>query len=198
MSFEEKVKAFGMTNMLIESDLDRLEGQFDVKLREIEGKPSDDAIIKGAYFPQFEQSLREEASSMAQSYELFYCLEKTIRKQIADLIEATKGSGWWDDPNVVPQQIHIDVKKRIQRERESGITPRSTDALDYTNFGELGEIIKANWSIFASIFNNIKAVEKVMFSLNTLRNPIAHCSLLAEDEKLRLELSLRDWFRLLE
>jgi hypothetical protein len=135
---------------------------------------------------------------MAKSYELFYCLEKTIRKQIADLLEATKGENWWDDQNVIPQQIHVEVKKRIQRERDSGITPRSQDALDYTNFGELGEIIKANWSIFASIFNNIKAVEKVMFSLNTLRNPIAHCSSLAEDEKLRLELSLRDWFRLLE
>jgi hypothetical protein len=86
----------------------------------------------------------------------------------------------------------------MQREREAGITPRSFDPLDYTNFGELGEIIKKNWSIFASIFNNVKAVEKVMFNLNTLRNPIAHCSLLAEDEKLRLELSLRDWFRLTE
>jgi hypothetical protein len=55
-----------------------------------------------------------------------------------------------------------------------------------------------NWAIFASVFNNIKAVEKIMFNLNTLRNPIAHCSVLAEDEVLRLELSLRDWFRLAE
>lgn len=55
-----------------------------------------------------------------------------------------------------------------------------------------------NWQLFASVFNNLKAVEKIMFNLNTLRNPIAHCSMLAEDEKLRLELSLRDWFRLAE
>ena len=88
------------------------------------------------------------------------------------------------------------MKKRIQREREAGITPRSLEPLDYTNFGELGEIIKKNWSLFASVFSNMKAVERVMSNLNTLRNPIAHCSMLAEDEKLRLELSLRDWFRL--
>lgn len=134
---------------------------------------------------------------MAKSYELFYCLEKTIRNQISDLLEAHKGADWWNDV-VVPQHIIGEVKKRIQREQESAITPRSMEPLDYTNFGELGEIIKANWAIFASIFNNIKAVEKVMFNLNSLRNPIAHCSLLAEDEKLRLELSLRDWFRLVE
>jgi hypothetical protein len=37
-----------------------------------------------------------------------------------------------------------------------------------------------------------------MFSLNTLRGPIAHCGLLAEDEVDRLKLSVKDWFRLLE
>ncbi|TFW35553.1 Swt1 family HEPN domain-containing protein [Massilia horti] len=196
MIFEDRIKAFGMTNMLIESDLDRLEDRFDVTLRDLSFGTSEQNSIAKAYFPQFEEKLRSEAAAMAKSYELFYCLEKTIRKQISDLLESTKGEDWWNDSNIIPQQIHIDVRKRIQRERESGITPRSQDELDYTNFGELGEIIKANWTVFASIFSNIKAVEKVMFSLNTLRNPIAHCSLLAEDEKLRLELSLRDWFRL--
>lgn len=197
MAFEDQVKSFGMTNLLIEADLDTLESKFSLKLRDTVAKEVDSNAIARAYFPQFEVSLRNEASSMAKSYELFYCLEKTIRKQISALLEATNGNHWWND-QVIPQQIFQDVKKRIQRERESAITPRSLEPLDYTNFGELGEIIKANWSVFASIFNNVKAVEKVMFNLNSLRNPIAHCSQLAEDEKLRLELSLRDWFRLVE
>ena len=72
------------------------------------------------------------------------------------------------------------------------------ESIDYTTFGELGEIIKSNWDLFGSIFNSKKAVEKVMANLNALRNPIAHCSLLAEDEVLRLRLSVRDWFRLME
>lgn len=185
-----------MTNMLLESDLENLERQYSLQLR-TQLNETDLNEIQEAYLPQFEQELRDEAATMAKSYELFYCLEKTIRKQISDLLSATKGVDWWKEPTI-PQQIVVDVKKRIQRESESGITPRSVDELDYTNFGELGEIIKANWSVFASIFNNMKAVEKVMFNLNSLRNPIAHCSLLAEDEKLRLDLSLRDWFRLAE
>jgi hypothetical protein len=197
MAFEDKVKAFGMTNMLIESDIDQIENIFSIKLRNEDAAEIGQTAIKQAYFPQFEESLRNEAATMARSYELFYCLEKTIRKQIVGLLEANRGTGWWND-KVIPPQIFIEVKKRMQRERESGITPRSVEPLDYTNFGELGEIIKANWQIFASIFSEIKAVEKVMFNLNSLRNPIAHCSVLAEDEKLRLELSLRDWFRLAE
>lgn len=197
MSFEDKVKAFGMTNMLLETDLDGIENKFEIELREKSDISEQVKDIERIYVPQFEDNLRKEAQYMARNYELFYCLEKTIRLQISELLEANEGSDWWNDTNV-PQHIVGEVKKRIQREREAGITPRSFDPLDYTNFGELGEIIKKNWSIFASIFNNVKAVEKVMFNLNTLRNPIAHCSLLAEDEKLRLELSLRDWFRLTE
>lgn len=195
MSFGDKVKSFGMTNMLIENDLDGIEKRFEISLRDSEQSTSTAKEIEETYFPQFEEALRKEADYMAKNYELFYCLEKTIRNQITGLLEDTHGEEWWNN-KVVPQHIVGEVKKRIQREREAGITPRSMEPLDYTNFGELGEIIKKNWSIFASVFSNIKAVEKVMFNLNTLRNPIAHCSMLAEDEKLRLELSLKDWFRL--
>ena len=78
------------------------------------------------------------------------------------------------------------------------MTPRSTDLIDYTTFGELGEIIKSNWDLFGSLFSSKKAVEKVMSSLNSLRGPIAHCSGLAEDEIVRLRLAVRDWFRLME
>jgi hypothetical protein len=151
--------------------------------------------IEEVYFPQFEEALRKEAVYMAKNYELFYCLEKTIRNQISDLLEDIHGNTWWND-KIIPKQIVAEVKVRMKREIETGVTPRSSEPLDYTNFGELSEIIKKNWSLFASIFSNVRAVEKVMFNLNTLRNPIAHCSMLAEDEKLRLELSLKDWFRL--
>ena len=197
MAFERDVKSFGMTNMLIESEIDQLEQKLGFRLRNDSAKEDTQNEIEKAYFPQFAEALRMEAAEMARSYELFYCLEKTIRLQITELLKENKGADWWND-TVVPQHIFGEVKKRILRERESGITPRSTDQLDYTNFGELGEIIKANWSLFASVFNNIKAVEKVMSNLNSLRNPIAHCSVLAEDERLRLDLSLRDWFRLAE
>jgi hypothetical protein len=195
MSFGKKVKSFGMTNMLMENDLDGIEKRFDIQLRDKEVLSGTTKDIEETYFPQFTEALRTEAAYMARNYELFYCLEKTIRNQISSLLEDIHGEEWWNK-SVVPQHIVGEVKKRIQREREAGITPRSLEPLDYTNFGELGEIIKNNWSLFASVFSNMKAVERVMSNLNTLRNPIAHCSMLAEDEKLRLELSLRDWFRL--
>jgi hypothetical protein len=44
----------------------------------------------------------------------------------------------------------------------------------------------------------MRALERILGNLNTLRAPIAHCKALAEDEVTRLHLSLRDWFRQME
>jgi len=125
-------------------------------------------------------------------------LEKAIRILVSETIEtAEKTEDWWPTQRV-PQNIKTEVAARIQKELDAGVTRRSMDELDYTTFGELSGIITANWDVFGSLFTSRKAVEKVMASLNSLRGPIAHCSVLAEDEKVRLQLTVRDWFRLME
>ena len=184
-----------MTNMLLEADLDRIERDFDIDL----GRAHEpEKHIEDSYYPQFDQNLRAEASSMATHYQLFYCLEKTIRTLISDVfMSAENDENWWEK-DLVPENIKTEVKKRIKKEKEAAVTARSTDPIDYTTFGELSVIINSNWSLFGSVFNDIKAVGKVMSNLNSLRNPIAHCSPLAEDEVLRLELSLRDGFRIMD
>jgi hypothetical protein len=48
------------------------------------------------------------------------------------------------------------------------------------------------------MFSSQKAFTKIMTSLNMLRGPIAHCCPLAEDEVVRLQLTVKDWFRLME
>ena len=103
---------------------------------------------------------------------------------------------WWNTR--VPQQVKDEVKKRIKQESDAGVTIRSDDEIDYTTFGELSIIIKSNADLFGDIFTNPNGIDRVMSNLNTLRSPIAHCSKLAEDEELRLQISVRDWFRLME
>ena len=108
----------------------------------------------------------------------------------------------WVDPfpdGLTPfPNIGQEVQARITKEVDSGFSRRSFDKLDYTTFGELAVIIVSNWDVFGSIFSSRKAVERVLSNLNTLRNPIAHCAKLSEDEILRLQLTVKDWFRLME
>ena len=189
------VKVFGMTNHIAETELSKVEAELGLDLgRGLQRVDDHD----DTYYPQFEERVRRDAAEMARHYEIFYCLEKSMRKLVSETIESSPaGTAWWAS-GCVPPNIEKGVSDRMQREKDTGVTPRSQDPLDYTTFGELGEIIKSNWAIFGGIFSSVKAVERVMASLNTLRGPIAHCSPLAEDEVLRLQLSLRDWFRLME
>ena len=190
----DALKIFTLNNLLLEHDLDRIERQYSLDF----GRGHDaSAASDDAYYPQIEQAFRAEAARMAPFYEMFYSLERTVRRLIADTLEAAEGDRWWTSGRIVPR-IAADVTDRMQREIDSAITLRSREPIDFTTFGELGELIKANWDVFGSIFASVKAVERVMANLNTLRGPIAHCSPLADDEIVRLQLSVRDWFRLME
>lgn len=183
-----------MTNQLIEHDLDEVEKRYSIDLSRGHKKTLE---IDEFYYPQIEQEIRSEAAKMAPHYEIFYSLEKSVKSLVSDTLTTAEPSGWWSSTRV-PPLIKQEAEKRQQKEIDSAVTPRSDEPIDFCTFGELGEIIKSNWDLFGSIFSSPKAVERVMANLNTLRGPIAHCSPLAEDEVLRLQLTVRDWFRLME
>ena len=191
---ESLVKLFAMGNQLLENDLDAIETKHALDLgRGVRSAPDADQV----YYPQFDANVRAEAARMAEHYEIFYCLEKTIRSFVEDSLVGVEGPTWWNSSRVAPS-LRATVDDRIKKELDAGVTPRSERALDYTTFGELGELIRGNWDVFGGVFGSQPAVTKVMANLNTLRGPIAHCSPLADDEILRLRLSVKDWFRLME
>lgn len=191
MNAEDHIKLFGMSHALVERDLDKVEREYRVDLQR---EPKDDRDQD--YYPQFPHALRVEAAGMARHYELFYCLEKSIRNLVAETLKGAHGENWWT--RCVPQPVRDNVKKNTQRELDSGVTLRSEQEIDFTTFGELGEIVRNNWMDFGSTFSSEKAFTKIMTSLNMLRGPIAHCCPLADDEILRLQLTVKDWFRLME
>jgi hypothetical protein len=190
----EKFKSFGMTNQIITEEIESLGARFSYDFGHL---PKSSENVERVYYPQFTAAVRAEAASMGSHYETFYCLEKTIRALVSDSLEVAEGTEWWQSPKI-PPNIKAEVAGRIQKELDSGVTRRSPDELDYTTFGELAVIITSNWDVFGGIFDSRKAVERVMANLNTLRGPIAHCTALAEDEVVRLQLTVRDWFRLME
>lgn len=190
MKPSEAVKLFGLNNILIESEVRRIEREKDVDFGHREdGKSKDER----KFYPQFPERLRSEADRMSEHYALFYCLETSIREIIVSRLLEQHGENWWQ--TAVPDTVRGNAEKNRKNEIRAGVTLRSDDLIDYTNFGELGEIIKTNFELFGDMFRDVVAVQRILSSLNTLRAPIAHCKLLAEDEVVRLHLGLRDWFR---
>lgn len=190
MKATDAIRLFGLTNLSVESDIRRVESEHNVDLGH---RPKPSAGPEEQFYPQFSEKLRNEADAMAQHFAIFYCLENSIRELITDRLEEAHGENWWD--TVVPPNVRDNANKNRAKEVASGVTLRSDVMIDYSNFGELGEILKANWGIFGDMLRDISAVQKILGSLNSLRAPIAHCKPLAPDEVVRLHLGLRDWFR---
>ncbi len=190
----DRIKVFAISNQMAERALDGIERDLHLDLgRDISFETDED----DDYYPQFDLAVRQEARRMAVHYDLFYCLEVSIRSLIKEKLRAEIGEDWWQKADI-PDSTRKNVKDNMQRDIDSGFTQRSDDEIDYTTFGELAEIVRKNWTGFADLFNSEKAFNRVMHSLNLLRGPIAHCSPLADDEVIRLRLTVRDWFRLME
>ncbi|PIR39558.1 MAG: hypothetical protein COV35_03355 [Alphaproteobacteria bacterium CG11_big_fil_rev_8_21_14_0_20_39_49] len=154
-------------------------------------KEVEEIILSGGYLTSKQAAayLGVTVKSLAD-----YKNERSIRLLISQRLKEL-GDQWWEDK--IPENIKVEAEKRHKKEVSSGTTPRSYELLDYTDFGELGVIIIANWDIFGDMFRDKDAVRAVMSRLNMLRGPIAHCGYLREDEVVRLHMTLGDWFRLM-
>lgn len=187
------VRSFGMSGLLICDELRQIEQKFGIELGH---SPKPSAVSAVAYYPQFEQAVRLEASEMSENYEVFYCLEQAIRKLIVETLEDSEGADWWNGARI-PADIKADVAGLVKREKDNGVTPRSDNLIDYTTFGQLSVIITTNWDLFEPTLKSKRGVERVMANLNLLRGTIAHCCPMQEDEVDRLRLAVKDWFRMI-
>lgn len=191
-NIEDRIRLFTIANSLTENSLDGIVEKLELDL----GRSEKVEIKRKDYYSQFDIQFRKEAKEMGKHYEVFYCLERSIRSLIVELMQEEYGENWWD--NEVKEEIKKNVDFNIKKESESGYTQRSEDKLDYTTFGELTQIVNKSWAAFDDLFRSQRAFQKIMNSLNLLREPIAHSTPLAEDEVVRLELTVKDWFRLME
>jgi Swt1-like HEPN len=156
-----------------------------------------DALVD-RHLDQIDNSIRSDAHRMGEFYRMFYSLENDIRDLIATTMEDAHGQYWWG--NKVPENVRSNVKKNQANEDNEGLPPRSDRRIDYTSFGELGEIIKANWDDFRGMFSNcsIARFERVIRRLNLARGPIAHSGFVPPEESVRLKMAIRDWYAMLE
>ena len=91
MDTEDRIKLYGMSHSLVERELDKVEQEHYLDLQRSEKYDKDEE-----YYPQFDFVLRTEAAQMGKHYEVFYCLEKNIRKLISETLESAHGENWWE------------------------------------------------------------------------------------------------------
>ena len=122
----DKIKLFALANSLTEHHLNQVEKEHNLNLQRDPKKE----VQKRDYYLQFDSNFRKEAKDMAEHYEVFYCLEKSIRALILELMEEKYGDNWWEEK--VSEPIRNNVKANIKRDEDSGFTIRSEEKIDYT------------------------------------------------------------------
>jgi hypothetical protein len=188
------IRAFGMTGLQLTTGLKNLENEYEVDLGHT---PKPKVSRKIADYDQFPQELRAEAAKMSELYEVFYCLENSIRQMVEEMLEEVAGVDWWNSDRIDENKIRKECSARRNKELNSGITPRSEKLINYTTFGELANIITDNWDVFETVFTSKAAVSNITNQLNLMRGAIAHCSPTDDMEQERLSIAVRSWFRLI-
>lgn len=189
MALDDLIKLFGMQNLLLESELKKLE---DSGVQIEHNKTIQKAEIVDVDL--FENDILVEARRMADFYVIYYALENSIRRLISERLSEKHGPNWWNEK--VPENVRNEVAKKQKEERDTTMSIRSEDPLAYTNFGELIPIFSSNWADFSDTLRSEKAMYQILSQFNKIRNTVAHSCELNEDEITRFKLSVKDWFRI--
>lgn len=189
MSITDDLKLFGMHNLILEAELQKIE---EAGIQIEHAKTIQRAEVVDVEL--FESDILDEARKMADFYALYYSLENSIRRLISERLSEKHGAHWWKAK--VPEGVQKEVEKKQKDEKDTAMSIRSEDPLDYTNFGELVDIFNANWSDFSDTLRSPKAMQTILSQFNKIRNVVAHSCALNEDEITRFKLLLKDWFRI--
>lgn len=135
-----------------------------------------------------------DAKKMASVFTAFFCIENAARELITERLLARKGSDWWE--LAVPQKIKAAVQKLKEREEKAKYhATRSSALIGYTMFGNLSQIIIANWDDFSDLLPDQAWITSRFNDLEMSRNIIMHTGTLPQLEVERIGSIVRDWIR---
>lgn len=187
--FLDHIKILGMQNLMLESELIKLE-ESGIEIEHIRTLKQEEVVDPEL----FERDILQRGRRMADFYVLYFSLENTIRRLISGRLLELHGSNWWQEK--IPKGVQDSVTEKQEKEKDTPMSIRSDDRLSYTNFGELIDILNSNWVDFDDTLRSKKAMQQILTQFNQIRNVIAHSADLNEDEIIRFKLLIKDWFRI--
>lgn len=184
-----ELKRFVFNAFLLEDNLKGLE-QIGISVR----GNADNFKINSLEESDFSPTIVYDAKRMASIFTAFFCLENAVRELIKQRLLERKGIDWWES---IPDSIKKSVEGLKQKELKNKYhAQRSDSMIGYTTFGNLCQIIIANWEDFSDLFPNQHWITSRFNDLEMSRNIIMHTGLLPEIEIDRIKSIARDWLRI--
>lgn len=142
----------------------------------------------------FSPVLLHDSKKMASVFVAFFCLENAARDLIVERLSFRKGPDWW--VSAVPEKIRRNVQTLKDKEKKNKYhAQRSANDIGYTFFGNLAQIIIANWDEFSDLIPDQHWILSRFNDLEMSRNIIMHTGLLPQIEIERIDSIVRDWLR---
>ncbi|WP_457105592.1 Swt1 family HEPN domain-containing protein, partial [Methylobacterium sp. P5_C11] len=155
---------------------------------------TESSVVQRAEMLSFPLRILTDAGRMASVFTLFFCVENSARELVTQRLAERSGESWWSTQ--VPKKIqeHVD-RLRSSEAVHRYHTPRSSELIGYTTFGQIEQIIINCWDEFSDLFPNQAWVSSRFKDLEMSRNIIMHTGILSEFEIDRVENLARDWVR---
>ena len=125
-----------------------------------------------------------------------YVAITSFENMVIDFIEKTlseeKGEEWWK--TCVSEAIRKKAEsRRKEEEKIKWHQQRGDRILNYTEMGDLNNIIAQNWEKFEDYLNNLEWARQIINTLERSRNVIMHGGELGDRDIERVGTNIRDW-----
>lgn len=134
----------------------------------------------------------EISKKMASVYVAITSFENMTRDFIAKTLSETEGENWWE------KCVSDNIRKRAEsrRKEEEKIKwhqQRGDRLLNYTEMGDLNNIIQQNWDKFEDYLISLDWARQIINTLERSRNVIMHGGELGDRDIERVGTNIRDW-----
>lgn len=152
--------------------------------------------------PLLPDEILTQAKAMAAEYARLHVLENSIRNVVQRVMRHEFGPDWWDQV-MLRGSLKGVAEKAANRQKSEGQARwhqrRGEHPLDYTDFAELGQIIRAKQELFLPRFGvKIDWLNSFFDELTPSRNVVCHMNRLKEHNITGLTSRAGQWREMLE
>lgn len=133
------------------------------------------------------------ARRMATVYTALAAFENTARELVSRTMLEEKGENWWES---VSERIRKRTASRQEDEEKHRFHTQRGDApINFTELGDLLNIIRANWEHFEPFLPSPEWAQSIFDAVERSRNVIMHSGTLDAADIDRVGIHIRDWIK---
>jgi hypothetical protein len=134
------------------------------------------------------------ARQMAVVYTAIAAFENTVRDLVSGVLLEGHGEGWWQ--TCVSERVRKRAESRREDEQKHRFhKQRGEEPINYTEFGDLINIMRANWPDFEAFLPSPEWASSIVEAVERSRNVIMHSGTLDAEDVARVGIHIRDWIK---